>query len=278
MDTRLLRAIAALAALAALSAACSLNPAPGANATKTPQSSFSPPADRMAGTALAENAQATVTANAQVTATRAAIGTATAAPALAEPNAPHGWNLILYEPFADNARKWPEGPDDANPLVHVETRFIGSEYMVTTRATASFSSYFYPQMPDVLDFYATVDGRVLGGDPTTDYGLIAALDPQRGDYYAFLINPGGVWAFSVHQDNAWAVILSGRAGQASPTGNHLAVLCRRGDFTFYINNQPVVRAHDERLSAPGKVGLIVEGGVNSAEAGVAFDDFSLLTP
>lgn len=252
------------------------NPAAGVEpASPTPVETASGPA----GTQLAAVSDATGTAHALLTATRAAIATATAGPALGGPNVPPGWNLIVYEPFADDARKWPSGPDDANPSVHLEREISGGQYVVAAVARQGFSSYVYPQMPDVLDFYAAVDGRLLTGDQAAQYGLVAALDPASGDYYAFLVSERGLWAFSLHQDNQWSVIKAGRSGSLSAGGNRLAVLCRRNEFTFYVNTQPVVTAHDDRLGAPGKIGLLVEqDGPGGSESTITFDNFTVLTP
>ena len=272
----MLLAVGCSAQVTAIPSADSPLPTPAEPPIET--ATLPPEAAGPAGTQLAALNDATGTAHALVTATRAAIATATAGPALAEPGAPAGWNLILYEPFADNARKWPEGPDDSNPLVHQEHTIIGGQYMVKATARRDFSAYVYPQMPAVLDFYAAVDARLLDGDPATEYGLVASLDPAAGDYYAFLLDARGLWAFSLHKSGQWTVIESGHAGQISADGSRLALLRHQNDFTLYLDNQRIASAHNDQLTAPGKLGLIVEGNVPGAQATVTFGNFTVLTP
>ena len=223
--------------------------------------------------------QATATARAVQSATAASIATATAQPALAEANAPGGWKLALFDGFDDNHNDWPVGSDDTNQWVHKDSSIGDGLYSVKTIAKQGFSYYMYPsEASNVTDFYATVDGKLGGGDSASAYGLVFDLVSYTGDFYVFAINEQGFWGISVHKSGHWADVKYGKSGQIVTGGNHLAVKGVGHDFTVYVNNEQVAQAHDDRLDANGKVGLMVEGNFGGAESTITFDNFIVLTP
>ncbi len=129
----------------------------------------------------------------------------------------------------------------------------------------------------MTDAVATVTVEQLSGDITTGYGIVFR-HPSTGNYYQFLIDSNGKWAFykEVSGQNSTALV-DFTANAAIHTGlnvaNTMQVKAVGQNYTFFVNGAQVGQFSDTTYIAAGSWGLAGADGLE-----VVFTNFSLAKP
>ena len=130
---------------------------------------------------------------------------------------------------------------------------------------------------DVADAVGAVTVKQISGDITLGYGIVFR-HPSTGNYYQFLIDSNGKWAFfkAVSGQNDTALV-DFEANSAIHTGlntsNTMQVKALGQNYTFFVNGTQVGQFADTTYTAAGSWGLRGEDGID-----VAYTNFSLAKP
>ncbi|HUW12954.1 MAG TPA: hypothetical protein VM537_24725 [Anaerolineae bacterium] len=123
----------------------------------------------------------------------------------------------------------------------------------------------------VTDFVLDVDVTQVAG--TSQMGAGVVVRHQEGDNkYNFIISADGWFHVSrASEARGWMTLDYGAAPSARPIGqtNHLTVICRGQQMSFYVNGQWVSTVQDDTF-ANGSVGL--RGNAEGGEIDVYFDN------
>jgi len=258
-----------------------------ARATGTAQSAATATAQAQT-TATAQVAQATTTAQAQATATaQVALAAATAqaratstavAEAVVTPVQAAGWPLVLNDSFdGSNLHDWPTG-DYSDERLSGNRSIVDGQYRWEADALDGVIWWSIPDVDSVFDFYLTVQARRVSGVSDGEYGLIFRR-ADRDNYGLFKIEDSQYFKFSVRHEGEWDTVIDWTETAAiRPVGlNRLTVIGEGSHFTFYVNDQLVGEADDDRLIS-GQAGLAIEL-VDAGDAAIfEFDDFEVRAP
>lgn len=255
------------------------------NATQTAEA-VAVMATRDAATAQAQ-AQATptlsavrLTATARIQATRDAQAEATAAVLTCIHNAaiaPFEWAVVMCDPFDNNVNDWYIGDYEGDRAIG-NKRIEDGKYLWQAEAIDSVIWWTVPKITDLSDFYLTVQARRVEGPEKTQYGLI--FRRADGDNYGlFKIRDSGDFKFSIRSDGKWFTVLDWAESTAIRPGetNRLTVRAEGSHYTFYINDQYVAEADEDRL-LQGDVGLAIEMPDAGDECRFEFDNFEVREP
>lgn len=190
---------------------------------------------------------------------------------------PAGWSLVLYDTFDDNVNGWGVGS-------YSDEFAIGSEEVSDGyyRAKATALKGFVRRMSldsigEFSDFALQVKARrvtdPLGG---AEYGV--NFRQSGSNYYLFSITDDGYYRASLMHDGSWSTLIDRTAEPAIRSGeeNHITVVARGANFTFYINGKLVESITDTTLPRGG-VGVLI--GLDEGETGIfEFDDFTVYAP
>ncbi len=186
------------------------------------------------------------------------------------------WKIVYQDPFDSNDNRWYVGP-------------IDNEFTSGTRAvkqgvmewayTAKQPVFTEDTMPAKIssDFYLAVEGRLLGGDRSSGYGLIFQK-ADEANYYKFTVNDNGLVSIYLKLAGEWKTVYSQvrsdviRAGQT----NRLSVVALGQRYMFYVNDQYVTEKTLADL-AQGYVGVAIEISAASVLTTIDFDNFELRT-
>lgn len=215
-------------------------------------------------TATVQAMQAEVTAQEAIRATAVATGS--------------GWPLVLLDTFDSNAHNWPSG-SSSNELVTATESFINGKYHWDVKAHQDV--HLAARLVDtsaVFDFYLCAEAQRISGPDDGSYGVEFRVHDANSKYYfgiynsrhfAFSLLHGGQWTRLVDLTPTSAI----RAGEA----NRITVVAQGTHFAFFINDQFVAEADDDRLDS-GTVGLAIELSKAGDEAVFEFDNFELRAP
>jgi cell wall-associated NlpC family hydrolase len=262
-----------------------------AEATATAQSATT--TAQAQATATAQSA-ATATARAQATATAQSAATATAqAQAAARPEAratatmeacihhtsvaPAGWSVVLCDTFTTNENDWFTGEYEGD-LVMGEKLITNGKYRWD--ATAHEDVVWW-SVPDIIlddDFYLTVEARRVSGVESGQYGLVFRRS-DSDNYALFKIEDGQYFKFSLQYGGEWHTVIDWTETSAVLPGkvNRLTVIAEGTHYTFYVNDQYVGEAEDDRLSQ-GKAGMVIELIHTDDTAVFEFDNLEIRAP
>jgi hypothetical protein len=239
-------------------------------------------------TSTAQAVQATSTAQAaQATSTPKSIRATTAAQTQATATvlacihetalAPPGWRVILCDTFNTNRNDWPLGDYEGERAIGNRS-LTGGQLVWEAEALDDVIWWAVPDVSSVFDFYLTVDTRRTGGNKDAQYGVI--FRKADGDNYGlFKIKDSQHFKLSLRHEGEWDTVIDWTEATAIRPGdpNRLTVLAEGSHYTFYINDQYVGEADDDRLSR-GQAGLAVELLDAGDTATFEFDNFEVRAP
>ena len=190
---------------------------------------------------------------------------------------PSRWPLVLSDTFDANEHDWPTG-SDPNEFVTNKWRITGGKYRWEVQAHQGVHWYVHPAGGYVSDFYLTVKVQQVSGPRDGGYGVVFRVLNSDNFYFFALRNTQdfivwrsyrGKWTPLVDWTRSFAI----RPGEV----NQITVVAQGSHFVFWINDQLVVEADDEKLTT-GRVGLSMELYEAGDEAIFEFDNFELRAP
>jgi hypothetical protein len=195
-------------------------------------------------------------------------------------SAAQSWPLVFSDDFERNTHSWPTG-DSSSSRVTLTRTIAGGKYVWDARAKTGVSSWVFPEMQTVTDFYLAVDAQQTSGAPTGEYGLIFRLSGS-GDlhqYYLFEATKNFQFGIYKYDKVKWSTMYQ-RAPSSTLQANQpnrLQVIASGSYFVFYINGKYVARFKDATLTS-GKIGLMI-GLTNPNDVGTwEFDNLELRAP
>jgi hypothetical protein len=221
-------------------------------------------------TATAQAARATATAQAQAAATAVAdVGDV--------PAAASDWPVVLSDPFDPNVNDWPVG-DYSDERVTGNRLVTGGTYRWQAEALDGVIWWSIPDIASVSDFYLTAEARRVNGVEDGQYGVILRR-ADRDNYGLFKIEDSQYFKFSVRYEGEWETVVDWTEAPAIRPGevNRLTVIAEGSHFTFYINDEYVGEADDDRLTR-GQSGLAIELLDAGDAATFEFDNFEVRAP
>ncbi len=225
---------------------------------------------RATATAQARAEQVTATAAAQATATAQVSMDSTLLQALS-------WPLLLRDGFDVNENDWSTG-DYSDELIEGSRRITDDKYHWEATASGGVVWWSIPELDTVSDLYLTVEGKQIGGDTDSQYGVIFRR-ADRDNYYIFRIRDDGDYQLRTRYEGEWETLIGWTESYLIQAGavHRLAVVAQGSQFTFYINDQYVDEYTDTKLSE-GQVALVIglddEGDTGTFE----FDNFEVRAP
>jgi hypothetical protein len=135
-----------------------------------------------------------------------------------------------------------------------------------------------PDIASVSDFYLTAEARRVSGVEDGQYGVILRR-ADRDNYGLFKIEDSQYFKFSVRYEGEWETVIDWTEASAIRPGevNRLTVIAEGSHFTFYINDEYVGEADDDRLTR-GQSGLAIELLDAGDAATFEFDNFEVRAP
>jgi serine/threonine-protein kinase len=223
-------------------------------------------------------AQATAKAPAQSTISLQAQATADVQACIHDaPLAPSGWTVVLCDTFDTNENDWYTGEYEGN-LVTGEKLIADGKYRWDATALGNVVWWSIPDVTLETDFYLTVEAKRISGVENGQYGLV--FRKVDGDNYAlFKIEDSQYFKFSLKYEGEWDTVIDWTETSAVRPGktNRVTVIAQGSHYTFYINDQYVAEAEDDRLSQ-GKAGMAIEL-VNTDDTAVfEFDNLEIRAP
>jgi hypothetical protein len=187
------------------------------------------------------------------------------------------WPLVMSDSFDETSANWQVG-DLNNEFFKGTLAIVGGKYYIKLTAKKAFIWANIPQMPDLLDAYASVKVDQKSGSKTAEYGLIVR-DNANSQYFFSVSTLQQGYEFSKYSAKTWSVLTlwtnSSKILPGEP--DQIGVKAEGVQFVFYINGQPVDDAKDTE-SVLGKVGI----GVALMKAGdsieITFDNFEVRAP
>jgi hypothetical protein len=250
-----------------------------ARATATAQVAQATTMAQLQATATAQAAQATATAQAaQATATAQAQAAATAVADVSDvPAVASDWPVVLSDPFGPNVNDWPVG-DYSDARVTGNRLVTGGTYRLQAEALDGVIWWSIPDIDSVSDFYLTTEARRVSGVEDGQYGVILRR-ADRDNYGLFKIEDSQYFKFSVRHEGEWDTVIDWTEASAIHPGevNRLTVIAEGSHFTFYINDEYVGEADDDRLTR-GQSGLAIELLDAGDAATFEFDNFEVRAP
>jgi hypothetical protein len=250
-----------------------------AQAAATAQAAEETAVARAQATSEALIAQSTAEAQAQATSTpRAAPATATVMACIHQTDlAPHDWNVVVCDNFGANVRDWPEGDYDGD-LITGDKFITSGRYRWEANAIDSVIWWSVPDMDSVSDFYLTAKARRVSGVEDSQYGMIFRRSDKQ-NYGLFKIEDSQYFKFAIRHEGEWDTVIDWTESSAIRPGetNRLTVIAVDSHFTFYINDQYVGEADEDRLGE-GEAGLAIELLDSDDAAVFEFDDFEVRAP
>jgi hypothetical protein len=170
-------------------------------------------------------------------------------------------SYIFQDSLSSNSNNW---IDDSNCFFKSGSYHIASGYIC------------YAPTNDVADAVGKVTVQQLSGDNTTGYGIVFRR-PSQGNYYQFLIDSNGKWAFLKTVSGNTTTLADFQANSAIKSGlntsNTIAVKAVGSNYTFFVNDVQVGQFSDTTFTAAGSWGLTGSDGLE-----VVYTNFSLAKP
>ncbi|MCP4544374.1 MAG: serine/threonine protein kinase [Chloroflexi bacterium] len=236
----------------------------------------------------ASTVQAQATTKAKSTATAAAQAQATVPPqdpATAtvqacihdSPLAPTDWPIIFCDTFNSNENDWYTGEYDGD-LISGEKLITDGKYRWD--ATVNEDAIWW-SIPDVTldnDFYLTVKARRISGVENGQYGLIFRKS-DKDNYAIFKLQDDSSFKFSLRHEGEWDTVIDWTETSAARPNkvNRVTVIAQGASYTFYVNDQYVGEAQDDRLSQ-GQAGMVIELVEAKDTAIFEFDNLEMRAP
>lgn len=169
------------------------------------------------------------------------------------------WEINVEDVFSSNVNGWPVGFDKGqygSSNLSIQNGKLVSE--VTSVNDCWY--WWYPDLPTVSDFDASMDIQRTEGSITGDYGMVVRLDGDQNSFYYFAINDTNQeYAFFLYQNDNWTRIQDWTFSSSIGSGkiNRIGVNARGSRFVFSINGTEVGSTNNARL-ASGQVGILAK--------------------
>jgi DNA-directed RNA polymerase subunit RPC12/RpoP len=191
------------------------------------------------------------------------------------------WPASFVETFKDNSYQWQTG--DVRDSYITGNRSVGSgKYTWNVTTSQSTSDFSFPTMPNLTDFYASVDMNLVRmplDDPDADAGMVLRANSKDSTWYYFSVNTLGQYYFGWYNGTDWYTLIPETDSTAIHVGqtNTLSVGVQGSQFIFVINGQMVDHFIDENLKI-GKIGLGINLPQANEKATVEFANLTVLAP
>jgi hypothetical protein len=182
------------------------------------------------------------------------------------------WPLIISDKFADNSHQWPTGTDDGN-LSKVTINIDNGKLHWEAHAKESFIYWAYPSIDPVKNFYLSIEGEIISGPDTEDYGVAFRM-ADADNYYLFRIDRSQEYELEVRINAGWTTLIDWTSAPAIHSSglNRITIIGKADQFVFLINNQIVTNTSLTQIDK-GQAGVVI-GIYDKGENGVfEFDDF-----
>jgi len=267
----------ATAQAAAATHAVQMTASAQAQATSTAQAAEAAATAQVEATAQAQSG-ATATARARTTAVAQTEATVTMqACAHSTALAPEHWPVTFCDTFNVNVNEWYTGNYEGD-LVTGDKLITGGRYRWDATALDDVIWWGIPEISSVTDFYLTVEARRVSGVEDGQYGVIFRR-ADSDNYGLFKIEDSQYFKFSLRYEGEWYTVIDWTETTAIRPGetNRLTVLAEGFHYTFYINDQYVGEANEDRLSQ-GEAGVAIELLDAGDTAVFEFDNFEVRAP
>ncbi len=169
------------------------------------------------------------------------------------------WEINIEDNFSSNVNGWPVGFDQGQYGSSNLAIQNGKLVWEVTSVTDCWY-WWYPDLPILSDFDASMDIQRTEGSTTGDYGMVVRLDGDQNSFYYFAINDTNQeYAFFLYQNDNWTRIHDWTFSSSIGSGkiNRIEVKARASRFVFSINGTEVGNADNARL-ASGQVGVLAK--------------------
>ncbi len=222
--------------------------------------------------AIIDAANATSTALAQIEATKLVYS--------GELNLAKKWSGVFIDNFDQNSFDWASGTRTGD-RADITWTIANGVYSWEAVAKEGFVWWVYPEMDDYADFYYAVDLDIIQAPDEAEQGLIFRMKKDGEDYSYYLYEISNTQHFSVwYRDvNGWSEIIPWTSSQLlNESGNNrLSMIAQGSRMVFFINDQFVAEAADERISS-GKLGLCIGLDENGQTGSWQFDNLEIRVP
>jgi hypothetical protein len=185
--------------------------------------------------------------------------------------------LVLSDSFDSNVNGWFTGAWE-NDYLSSDRSIVDGKYRWDLTAKRGFIWYGYPDTPGLADFSVSVDGQCVEGPAQKEYGLVFRV--RDGNYYVFRIDDvNQKYQLYLFYEKDWTTLIDWTLSYAirPEEVNHITVVGKGSQFTFYINGTYIDQASDATL-ANGKVGVLMGLSNSGDKAVIEFDNFELRSP
>ena len=193
--------------------------------------------------------------------TETAMPTATPAPTpSAVPTATEVvWQIKVEDDFSSNTNGWPVGFDQGQ-YGSSNLSIQNGKLVWEVTSVDNCWYWWYPDLPTVSDFDASMDVQRTEGSTTGDYGMVVRLNGDQNSFYYFGINDTNQeYAFFLYQNDNWTTIHDWTYNSSIGSGkiNRIGVNAIGSRFVFSINGNEVGNADNARL-ASGQLGILAK--------------------
>lgn len=166
--------------------------------------------------------------------------------------------LLFEDDFATNKSEWREETGQYKNI------FQDGKYHVSVYTSGGWmSTGDSPQVPRLNDFVLEVEGALMEGSNSDDYGVF--FREAEGEHYYFSINADGTFAFYKSVMGIWTTLIpetSSPAIKKSPNPNVIRIVAKGTSFIFFINGTRVGAHYGDDSLSEGTVMLVVGSDKN----------------
>lgn len=180
---------------------------------------------------------------------------------------------LLYEDdFEDPESGW-DAYNDGDTLAI----YSGGQYRLAVY-TDSYVVWTTPEPAlDLADFVLEVEARQVEGPLDNNLGLLVRYQEGDDSFYWFQISSDGYFSVDLREADDWTSLIGWQASDAIAQGlnatNHLRLVCRGNEFTFYVNDSPLTTLVDDAYAA-GNIGLAA-GAFDEPGVVIHFDNLKV---
>lgn len=189
------------------------------------------------------------------------------------------WETVLEEDFPDNAQGWVMGEQSyRGGSVRATWRLDNDHYTGLVDSPSRYAAWSTRFTPQSDRFAISVDAQRLNGVHGDVFFGIAVRE-SGGDLYIFEVSEaqqGRAYRIGgISEDVLATQTLHSVVSRFDP--NHLVLVVDGSEYTFWVNDEYVIRVVDDRLRG-GAVGVALRVAQESHTALVFFDNFTVHVP
>ncbi len=182
----------------------------------------------------------------------------------------------MLDKFDSNAANWPTKIDDEYSTITCMVKNGVYDWSATAK-TGFAQSVWLPNGASVSDFDLRVDGTILSGPSTAEFGLAFRDNRDTYETYLFMVTRTDYTVKIRISSNFEAIIpWTKTSALFQNRSNRLQVQAKGSHFKFYINNQLVNEIDDSRLPT-GIIGITIMLDNKGDQGEFIFDNFWLDT-